>query len=392
PEKGPKLLWTYKNAGLGFSSFAIVGDRLYTLGGWDEGDYVLAIDLKTQTELWKTKLGPLFTFANWGDGSRSTPTIDGDRLYALGGEGDLVCLDIANKGTEVWRKHLVKDFKGQLMISQDQSWGFSESPVVEGKLVIVTPGGDDGTIVALNKGAGDLVWRSKELKQQAPYSTGFVADIHGVRQFIQTSYISDERGGTMSGIALADGKLLWNMPITTSSSYALASTPLVQGNQVYVTSGYGAGCRLFEIGKDQKATEIYPKNIQKTVKNTHGGVVMINGHIFGHSEGLGWICQNFKTGKVIWDERAAFECSSGSITAADGLLYLYTDEGQVVLAEPSLKEFTELGSFEIPEKSKLRKTRPTSRFAQVWTHPVVANGRLYLRDQELIFCYDLKRN
>jgi outer membrane protein assembly factor BamB len=393
PKNGPALLWTYKDAGVGFSGPAVVGEMLYIMGGFEDTEYVLALDLKTQKELWRTKVGKLFSFQSWGDGPRATPTIDGDRLYALGGNGDLVCLDLTKKGFELWRKSLVTDMGGELMVSQGMSWGYSESPLVDEEKLICTPGGPQGTLAALDKKSGKTLWRSTELKQQAPYSSIVAADIQGVRQYIQTSYIDDDTGGFVSGIAAKDGKLLWSEPIFKSSSYAICPTPIVKGNLVYVTSGYGGGCHMFEInkaGNALKAKDLYSKKNQKVMKNTHGGVVLVGDHVYGHSETSIWVCQEFKTGNLAWDERNNLSCRSGSIVAADNRLYLYTDEGGVGLLVPNPMKWEEAGSFKVPEESKLRQTLPGLRRAGVWTHPVVANGRLYFRDQELIFCYDVR--
>src|SRR5581483_7835011 len=300
PEKGPPLVWAYKDAGLGFSSFAIVEGKLYTLGTRGDDDYVLALDAAKGTELWAAKLGPIATFppesVGWGDGPRGTPTIDGPYLYALGEQGDLVCLDISAKGKEVWRKNLVKDLGGELMTG----WGFSESPLVDGDKLICTPGGDKGTVAALDKKTGNVIWRSTALTNKAPYSSPVVADIHGVRQYIQLSYIDEFKGGTVSAIAAQDGKVLWTEPIFKGHSYAIAPTPIVKGDEVYVTSGYGGGCHLFKVSSDQKPKEMYSLKNRKAVKCTHGGVVLIEDHIYGHTETSSWVCQEFHKGNVAW--------------------------------------------------------------------------------------------
>jgi outer membrane protein assembly factor BamB len=389
PKEGPTLMWTARTLGIGFSGPAVVGDRLYTMGARDEMTYVIALDVSKGNEVWSTKIGPIFTFEGntWGDGPRSTPTVDGDRLYALDGTGELVCLDTA-KGGIVWRKNLIKDFGGEMMTE----WGYSESPLVDGDLLICTPGGDKGTLAALNKKTGEVVWRSSELKNKAPYSSVMLGMGAGKRQYVQTSYIDEIKGGQVSGFSTADGKLLWIQPMFKGHSYAIAPTPILRDDLVYVTSGYGGGCHLFALspkGKTVASKDVYSKKIQKTVKNTHGGVVLVGDHVYGHSEGLGWVCQELKTGEVAWKEKNKLSCQSGSITCADGRLYLYSDIGATVLLEANPKEWQESGRFQIPEKSKLGPARRTGRSAKIWTPPVVANGRLYLRDQELLFCYDV---
>lgn len=394
PKNGPPLVWTYKNAGLGFSSAAIVGDRLCTLGAIDEIEYVIALDLKGDkpSEAWKAKIGPIFTFKEnvWGDGPRSTPTVEGGCVYALGGQGELVCVEIT-KGTVVWRKSLVKDLGGEMM----SEWGYSESPLVDGDRLICTPGGAKGTVAALDKKTGAVLWRSKELTHKAPYTSAVAAEIAGVRQYVQTSYIDDIEGGVVSGIAAADGKLLWSQSFFKGMSYAIAATPIVQGSHVYVSAYATPSCRLFEIvpGDNGRftATDVYSKKSQRVMKNNHGGVVLVGEHLFGHTQERAWVCQDFKTGAEKWSEENQLECRSGALVSADGQLYLYSDEGMVALIKATPEGWRANGRFAIPEKSKVPLTRKeTSGKAKIWAHPVIANGRLYLRDQELIFCYDVR--
>jgi outer membrane protein assembly factor BamB len=393
PKNGPPLAWKYDKLGVGYSGPAIVGDRVYILGGLNETEYVIALDVKggKVSEAWKTKVGPLFSYQNWGDGPRSTPTVDGKLLFALGGHGTLVCVE-TDKGKELWRKDLAKDLGGEMM----SEWGYSESPLVDGDLVIVTPGGEKGTLAALKKATGEVVWRSKELTNKAPYSSVVVTDAGGVRQYVQTSYISDEKGGVVSGVRAKDGKLLWTHPFHEGDSYAIVPTPIVKDNLVYVTAGYGWGSRLIELkvaaNGAVEAKELYTsKKQQRGLVNNHGGAVLVGDHVYGHSESRGWVCQELKTGKVAWDERNQLAVvKGGSVVAADGRIYLYTDEGNVGLIKATAEGWQEAGTFEIPEKSKLRQTLPTFQSSGVWTHPVIANGRLYLRDQELLFCFDIR--
>jgi outer membrane protein assembly factor BamB len=387
PKDGLKPAWTFKNAGLGFSGVAVVKGVVYTLGTDKDlkNDIIIAIDEKTGSELWTAPLGPRGSFKGaYGDGPRSTPTIDGSHLYALGGYGDLVCVDISNKGKEVWRTHLKKNLGGEMMTE----WGFSESPLVDGDLLICTPGGNDGTLAALDKKTGAVKWRSKEWTQSAPYSSAIAADIHGVRQYIQMGYL-EGKGCTVAGIDAKSGKLLWSKPLFTGGSYGVVPTPVVQGNLVYTTSE--SGCQLFEINAKQEAAEKYKTTkLKKKVKNNHGGVVLIDGKIYGHTDPEAWICTDLKTGSdddgFGWLERNEFKCASGAITAAEGLLYLYGDDGQVGLVQATSKEFALISKFTIPERSKIP---PQKGGGKTWTHPVIANGVLYVRDMELIFAFKI---
>ena len=394
PKAGPALAWTFKDAGLGFSSVAVVKGVVYTLGSDKDfkDEIVIALDEKTGKQLWTAPIGPVFTFKGnkWGDGPRSTPTIDGDRLYALGGQGDLVCVDITSKGKEVWRKNMFKDLQGVPMDGGGINWGYSESPLVDGDLLICTPGGNAGTLAALDKKTGAVRWRSKDFTEKAPYSSAVVADIQGVRQYIQTGYTGGKAGGSVAGIDAKTGNLLWKQSILAADSYLLAASPVVKGNQVYITSGGAGGCHLIDIDTKQKATDLYNFKKSKLVKNSHGGVVLIGDSIYGHTEPQAWICQDLKTGAENWRERNVLNCTSGAITAADGKLYLYTDDGTAGLVEADPKEFNLISSFPIPMKSKINPDRATSSQSGIWAHPVVANGRLYLRDQEYIFAFDIR--
>jgi outer membrane protein assembly factor BamB len=402
PKDGPKLLWTAtsksgkKDAGYGLSDVAIVGDTLYTMGARGEDEYVLAFDVNSGKEKWAAQVGKIFTFQSntWGDGPRSTPTVDVDSVYALGGQGELVCVK-RDSGTLVWKKSFANDFHGQVMeFAEGTNWGFCESPLIDGDKLICCPGGPDGWMVALDKKTGNLLWRTKEITDQAADSSAVVAVIGGVRQYVNCSY-KGENGGGVAGVDPNTGKILWYGLNKTFHVYALCSTPIVKDNLVYICAGESKGCSLFEVTKDDKgkftAKDIYASNrkAQGLMVNQHGGVLLTNGCIFGHSEGKGWLCQDFKSGNLKWSEKFRLE-GKGSLTCADGCLYLLSDQGEVALIEASTEEWKELGRFKLPELSPSRQTRPTHVSVQVWTHPVVANGRLYLRDQEFLYCYDVR--
>jgi outer membrane protein assembly factor BamB len=396
PKEGPKLLWTFKDAGLGFSTVSISKGVVYTLGTDkdNKNDIIIAIDEKTGTQKWTAVLGPLFTFKGnvWGDGPRCTPTVDGNFLYALGGFGDLVCVDVSANGKEVWRKNLEKDFGGVMMTE----WGYSESPLVDGDLLICTPGGKNGTLAALNKKTGALVWQTKDWTQKAPYSSAVVAEIQGVRQYIQAGYTGGPKGGNVSGVDAKTGKVLWSKQFFTGDSYNVAPSPIVSGNLVFATAGGGGtgGCQLLDINAKQDATEKFTMlKLKKRLKNNHGGLVLIGDHVYGHTDPGAWICMELKSGADVWSERDTLKCTSGAVTAAEGKLYLYTDEGEVGLIDASPKGFNLISSFKNPQTSKLRGpgARTTGGQALVWAHPVIANGVLYLRDSEFIFAFKIAK-
>jgi outer membrane protein assembly factor BamB len=284
-----------------------------------------------------------------------------------GSVNQLYLLD-ATAGQERWRKNLAKDFHGQV-----GGWGYSESPLVDGDKLVCTPGGDGGAIVALNKKTGEELWRTKDFKDPAEYSSIVIAELGGTRQYVQLT------GNSVAGVAPNDGRLLWHA--TRHGSTAVIPTPICHDDHVYVTSGYGIGCNLFKITKTSdefKAEEVYAK---KVMVNHHGGVVRVGDYLYGYSDGKGWVCQNFKTGEAGWEEKG--KLGKGSLTCADGHLYLRSESGKgtVVLIEATPQAFKEKGRFDQPDRSQQNS----------WAHPVVANGKLYLRDQDVLLCYDVKQ-
>jgi outer membrane protein assembly factor BamB len=370
PAGGPKLLWTFSEAGLGFSGPAIVGNRLFTMGAKGDKEFVCALDLETGKKTWSMEVGNLRTDGR-GDGPRGTPTVDGDVLYTIGGQGDLASIEIAT-GKKRWSKSLTKDLGGKI-----PTWGFAESPLVDGDRVICTPGGSQGTLAALDKKSGKTVWQSKEVDDAAGYSSIIVAEVAGIKQYVQMTM----KG--VVGVAPQDGKVLWHY-LKPSYRTAVIPTPIFHNNHVYATAGYGAGCDLLKLTPEGQKIKVEKVYANTNMVNHHGGVVLVGDHLYGYSDGKGWVCQEFKTGKNVWEEKG--KLGKGCLTYADGNLYCYSErDGTVVLAEATPKGWKENGRFKIPKETELNRKK-----GQIWTHPVVANGRLYLRDQDLIFCFDVR--
>lgn len=385
PKEGPKLLFTYREAGVGYSSPAIVGDRLYTMGARGDSEYLFALDIKDPKavkEVWAVKIGPTFTFKgnSWGDGPRATPTVDHGLVYGLGGQGELVCADAAT-GDVKWRKSMPKDLGGQVNPvgggPEDIGWGWSWSPLVEENQLVCVPGGPQGAVAALDKKTGNVLWRSKDFTDQASYASPVLVEFGHVRHYAVLT------NSGLTGISPKDGSVLWRYVKKPAYADVLIPTPIVHGHFIYLT-GWGAGCDLVELASaDGKITakKVYANRFMTSNVNTP---VLVGKHVYGYSEGKGWVCQDFMKGKLAWDERNVL--GIGPLAAADGNLYCYAeDEGTVVLAVASPEKWDEKGRFELPERTKLRK--PNGR---QWTPPVIANGRLYLRDQDLIFCYAVK--
>jgi outer membrane protein assembly factor BamB len=379
PEEGPKLLWKLDGLGRGLSAVSIAGGRLFTMGdrpseGDTEVQFVLAYNLQTRQLLWATPIGP--RHRGGPDGPRCTPTISGGLVYALGTDGALVCLDAAG-GAVRWRKSLVNDFGGKMM----SGWKYSESPLIDGNKVICTPGGDKAAIVALDKLTGETIWTSTVPKlgdkgaDGAAYSSVVVAQIDGVRQYVQLV------GRGVIGVDAQTGRFLWGYN-KVANNVANVTTPVVRGSYVFASTAYSTGAALLKIvrkGDGFEAREVYfisPKDFQ----NHHGGVVRIGDYIYGgHGPNRGDpACVEFGTGKVVWKERAPASGSAG-VLYADGHLVFRYDRGDVVLVEATPDAFRVKGRF-----------KPLRDKGPAWSHPVIHNGRLYLRHSDILTCYDIR--
>ena len=374
--KKPALLWTFRQAGAGYSAPTIVGTTLYCQGGADGKDFAFALDTQTGKEKWRQNLGEIALLER-GDGPRGSVTVDGDKLYLIRGGGQIHCLT-ASDGKILWQKDFVKDFNGKLM----SRWGFSESPLIDGNLVVCSAGGDEGTVLALDKNTGALVWRTKELTDAASHSSPIVADVNGIRQYVLLT------AKNVAGIASKNGKLLWSVPMEGGPRgiSAVIPTPVFSDNMVYITNGYEVGClgiKLTRDGDNVKAETLYAK---RDITTQHGGVVLINGYIYGYTESRTWACQHFKTGEIVWSEKSN-EIGKGAILGVnDRLLLLDMQTGRTAVIAASPEGWKEFGRMDIPERTKI-----ITQDNNVWTHPVVANDKLYIRDQDLLFCFDIRK-
>lgn len=365
PEGGPRQVWVNSDVGLGYSGYSVVGDRLYTMGLRGDQEFVIAVNVKDGKEVWASPAGARYP-NNWGDGPRCTPTVDGDRVYAMGGQGVLVCLE-GRTGSQVWSISMVNDLGGRL-----QTWGYTESPLIVGDLVICTPGGAGGTLAALDKKTGELRWRSQEVTDEAQYSSPILVRQGRKDQVVQLVM------KRFFGVDAASGKLLWNVEFPGRT--AVIPTPVHHDGIVYVTAGYGVGCKAVRLSAAGPEV-LYADN--KVMKNHHGGVVRVGDHVYGYSEGVGWVCQELATGKEVWASKAL---GKGAIHFADGMLYcIAEDSGEVALVEATPAGWSEKSRFRLNPQTTRRNPQ-----GRIWTHPVVVNGRLYLRDQELLHAYDVK--
>ncbi len=371
PEGGPKLVWTFEDGGKGYSAPAIVGGKIYITGTRGDDAEIICLDAATAKEQWSAKIGDdegEGYMTRWGGGTRGAPTVSDGLVYAMTANGTVACVG-AEDGKVKWRKDLVGDFGGSV-----PRWGYAESPLVDGNRLIVTPGGAQGAIVAFDKVSGDILWQSEELKDGAHYSSVIVAEPDGRRQYIQ---LFEKK---LAGVDAESGKLLWTVGWPDGRT-AVIPTPALDGDRVYVTSGYGAGSMLVKLTGDG-AEEVWRNKVMKV---HHGGVVLVDGHAYGLSDGGGLVCQNLDSGELVWNQRGR-GTQKGAVHYADGMLYgLDEEEGSVFLAEATAAEFRERGRFELPQETELRE----GTMGKVWTHPVVIGGKLYLRDQDLLFCFDV---
>jgi len=356
PANGPALLWKAKGAGNGYSSFAVANGKLYTMGLRGDREFVVAFDVATGKELWATQHGGAYR-NDRGDGPRGTPTVDGGRLYALGGNGDLSSLD-ARTGKIFWSKNVLKEFGGS-----NTRWGISESPLVIGDRVLVNAGGPNASIVALKTSDGSVIWKSQS--DEAGYSSAIPLNVNGSTQVVFFT------GARALGLDLKDGKLLWDYA-RPSNDVANVATPIARANRIFVSSDYGTGGGVIEIKADNKAQEIY---FTKEMRNHHSSSVLVGDYLYGFSSAI-LTAMKFDTGEIAWRNRSV---GKGSLVYADGHLYCFSENGVVGLVEASPVGYKEVGRFRIPQDSL-----PT------WTHPVVSGGRLFLRDQDTIYAFDVK--
>jgi outer membrane protein assembly factor BamB len=370
PKEGPKQLWKATGLGEGYSSPAVAGGRVYVLGTRNGKEHVFCLDAKWNgKELWTAELGP--GLKNRGpshDGPRSTPSVDGDRVYALGSDGDLLCVSAAGKA--VWRKHLVRDLAGVR-----GSWGYAESPLIDGEQLVCTPGGAKATMAALNKKTGAVVWKASAAKgNQAAYASAVAAEVGGVRHYVQFL------AGCVVGVRARDGRILWTYEGVSGNANCV--TPIFHDGHVFVTA-YGKGPvgkpggALLKLKAEKGsvgATEVYHTT---ALANYYGGVVCVGGCLYG-TNASALVCLDYKTGRLRWQNPSV---GKGAVVSADGRLYVRGDRGPVALVTASPAGYTEKGRFSPPDSGK-STARP---------HPVIADGRLYLREQGELVCFDLRK-
>ncbi|MEW6158326.1 MAG: PQQ-binding-like beta-propeller repeat protein [Verrucomicrobiota bacterium] len=370
PAEGPKLLWQVAHIGSGYSTPAVVGEHIYLAGNEGmENESVLALRVADGTRLWSTRLGkvgPNVPSMNY-PGSRSTPTVVGELLYVLGSDGDLACVELSG-GKIRWQKNLRSDFDGK-----PGNWAYSESPLVDGEIVVCTPGGTNATVVALNRKSGEVVWKcAVPGGDEAAYASAIVVEAAGVKQYVQFL----QKG--LIGIEASSGKFLWRYGRTAQGSPANIPTPLAEGDLIYNAAGRSGGA-LIKLKRTNGGFE--PEQIFFTSKmpTAIGGAVKVGNHLYG-TTGQALVCGDFLTGELRWESRSV---APASILFADGRLYLHGENGEMALVEATPEGYHERGRFAPPGQ-------PDRGRSKAWAYPVVANGRLYIRDMNQLWCYDIR--
>lgn len=391
PEQGPPITWIFRDCGLGYSSPSVVDGRLFITGARGDRELLICLDAQSGTEQWATDIGPVFDFEGntWGPGPRSAPTVDGGLVYALGGAGNLICADVES-GQVRWAKQMMQDLGGQVNPigggpgskpgEAKIGWGYSWAPLIDRGKLICFPGGPNGALAALDPSSGDLLWQSSEFTAQASYASPVAADFDGVRQIVAL------HNEGLTGVDANDGRLLWEWK--KSYSDVVIPTPIIHEEHVYVSAGSSPStCALVRVtrsGDQFEAEMLYSGRAVRVMKNQVGGSVIVDGHAYGYSDKVGWVCQEVLSGEQVWAARRPLK--AGSVITAENLLYCYDEDMAVVaLVEANPTEFVLRSQFQLPEQTQNRA--PSGRN---WTPPVIAGGQLYIRDQELLFSFRIR--
>lgn len=379
PEGGPRVRWTYTDAGIGYSTVSIVDDYSYTLGSDEENCFAICLSMKDGSLKWKTIFGRASNSKDynqdWGGGPRSTPTVDGDQVFILSDIGILASLE-KETGKIQWKTDLVKDHGGRIPY-----WGYSDSPLIDGTRVVATPG-EDKFLMAVDRSNGKEVWNSRGFKAGAQY----VSIMKG-RVANTDFYISASKKGLVA-FDVASGDKLFD-DVSSGNPIAVIPTPILSQNQIYHTSAYGAGNTLLNLtgaGQGSVKSETAYHLTRKTMENHHGGVILVDKTIFGFSKSNGgvWMAQDLETGQTLWEEKIRPN-KSGSICYADERLYCYNaKDGTVFLIAPSRSGWQQKGMLKLPEQTEIPRGK-----GGIWAHPIVARQTLIIRDQDLIYAYDI---
>lgn len=371
PKEGPRTAWKLNDVGSGYSTPSIAGNRLYLISNDGvSAESVKCLDTADGKPVWATKIGNVGNPKQQPNfpGARSTPTIDGDWIIALGSDGDLAALE-RGTGKERWHKSLRNDFAGK-----PGQWAYSESPLVDGESVICTPGGSEATIVALNKTNGELIWKCALPEgDEAAYASPIIVETGGKKQYVQLL----QKG--LVGVEAKTGKFLWRYGKAVSRYGANIPTPLASEGYIY-TAAAGTGGGLVKLKATATGVEAEQVYFESKFPTAIGGAIKAGDYLYG-TTGQSLLCVEFTTGKIKWEERAL---GAASICYAEGMLYVHGENGEVGLVEASPEGYREKGRFTPPDQPKHQ-----NGMEKAWAYPVVANGKLYIRDHNMLWCYDV---
>lgn len=364
PDEGPKLLWTGKGVGEGFSCPSIAAGLIFTSGNINGKTTITAMDLDGHIQ-WQAPAGQAWSTSH--PGARGTPTISGDRLYHESPLGHIVCLD-AKTGTEIWNINILKEFD-----SANIRFALAESVLIDGDRLICCPGGKTASVVALDKNTGKTVWAAKPTGELANYATPVLIEYRGLRIVLTMS----QKG--LIGVNADSGELLFRHPFGTSHDVN-ATSPIFHNGQIFITSGYGAGSEMLKLIVDGKKASVESVWRSKELDNHHGGVVLLDDHLYGAAHQLNggrWICLAWNDGEKKYAEKGV---GKGSLTCANGMLYCWSEKGRVGLVPATPTKHEPVSEFTVAKGGE----GPT------WAHPVVCGGRLYLRHGNLLHAYDIR--
>jgi outer membrane protein assembly factor BamB len=365
PSAGPELIWAAQNIGEGYATVSIADGAVYTTGNLDNQTVVTSLNLDG-TVRWQAPAGQAWTGSH--EGSRSTPTIDGDRVYCGSPHGEIVCLQ-ADNGQPVWQVNILERFGGRNI-----TWGLAESPLIDGDLVFCTPGGSQGRVAALDKMTGETIWATLGGQGAAGYASAVIAELHGTRVVLTMS------GKSLLGVDAADGRLLFEYPMQTSYDVH-ATTPICVDNHVFISAGYGTGSFMLRIERDGQNFRAVEKWSCRELDNQHGGIVLWNGFLYGAADQSGkkkWICLDWETGEVRYAEKGV---GKGSVLCVEGMLYTLSEKSRMGLVRATPDGHDVISKFSLPRGGD----------GPSWAHPVVCGGCLYLRHGDRLYCYDVRQ-
>lgn len=364
PAEGLQPVWVVEGLGKGYAGVSVANGTLFTTGmvGETNEGVLSAIDLSGKI-LWQTRYGS--EWSKMHPGTRSTPTIDGDRLYELSGVGLLICLN-AKTGEILWSRDLPKEFVGEAPMC-----GFAEAPLIDGNAVICTPGGKDAALVALDKATGKTIWTTSGFSDQSAYCSPILIERGGIRLVVTIT------ARFVVGIDAANGQLIWKYPFDTAAQDPNHSVaPVYQDGMLYFTSGHGKGGQMIEISPDGR--QVTPRWTDSVLNTVHGGLVLVDGYVYGSSAKGKWVCLDLKSGQVMYETNGI---GMGSVTYADGMLYCYSEKGTLGLVPATPAAHQVVSQFKI-----------TQGDGPDWAHPVISTARLYIRHGDFLMAYDVKGN